>query len=205
VSRQPVWFAVALCFIVALPYAAAAQTEPEHVYSLNESAGVVDFTVSARMVLPFKREGRFTDFAGQISYDAARPGDTRVDLTVFTSSVAMKDREEADILRSPDFFDVDRFPTMHFASTAATVAPDGKWTVAGDLTIRGITKHITVPVRLANASSGGRQVPTFETTFQIDRTDFGLNGAPRWGGVNVSIGRDVKIHIAVGAAPGTQR
>jgi polyisoprenoid-binding protein YceI len=204
---QRLWFTActAICFTGALPFAAAAQTNAAPVYPLSQAAGVVDFTVSARMVLPFKREGRFTDFTGQLSYDAARPGDTRVDLTVFTSSVDMKDREQADILRSPDFFDVDRFPTMHFASTAAAVARDGKWMVTGDLTIRGITKHITVPVRLENAAAGGQQAPVFETTFQIDRTDFGLNGTPRWGGVNVSIGRNVQIHIAVGSVAGARR
>jgi polyisoprenoid-binding protein YceI len=52
--------------------------------------------------------------------------DTRVDLTVFTSSVDMNDREQTDILRSADFFDVDRFPTMHFVSAAAALAPDRK-------------------------------------------------------------------------------
>jgi polyisoprenoid-binding protein YceI len=66
--------------------------------------------------------------------------------------------------------------------------------------IRGITKRITVPVRLASSAAGAQHVPVLETTFQIDRTEFGLNGAPRWGGVKVSIGRNVKIHIAVAAA-----
>ena len=205
--RSTLWHSVlaALLLTVALPAVAAAQTDVVPVYRLIQSAGTVDFTISARMLFGFKREGRFTDFTGQLSYDAARPHDTRVDLTVFTSSVVMDDREEADILRSPDFFDVDRFPTMHFVSSAAAVAADGHGTVTGDLTIRGITKRITVPVRLASSAAGAQPAPVFETTFQIDRTEFGLNGTPRWGGVKVSIGRNVQVHVAVTAAVGSQR
>lgn len=200
--RSRLWQSVlsALFLSGVLPYTAAAQTNAVPVYPLTHAAGVVDFTISARMLFAFKREGRFTDFTGQLSYDAARPRNTRVDLTVFTSSVDMNDQEQTNILRSADFFDVDRFPTMHFVSSAAAVAPDGAGTLTGDLTIRGITKRITVPVRLASSTAGAQQVPVFETTFQIDRTEFGLNGTPRWGGVKVSIGRKVQVHIAVAAA-----
>lgn len=185
-----------------LPHAAAAQTP---VYSLTQAAGGVDFTINGRMLFAFKREGRFTDFKGQLSYDAARPGDTRVDLTVYTSSVDMNDREQTNMLRSADFFDVDRFPTMHFVSSAAALAPDGNWTLTGDLTIRGITKRITVPVQLAASAAATPNVPVFETTFQIDRTEFGLNGTPHWSGVKVSIGRSVQIHIAIAAAAASRR
>jgi len=184
---------------------AAGQTDVVPVYQLSQAEGIVDFTISARMLFSFKREGRFTDFTGQLSYDAARPHDTRVDLTVFTSSVVMDDQAEADILRSADFFDVDRFPTMHFVSSAAAVAPDGRCTLTGDLTIRGITKRITVPVWVASSTPGAQQAPVLETTFQIDRTEFGLNGTPRWGGAKVSIGKKVQIHISVAAAAGSQR
>src|SRR5262245_35223344 len=205
--RPRLWHSVlaALLLTGVLPPMAAAQTDGVPVYRLTQAAGSVDFTISARMLFGFKREGRFTDFTGNLSYDAARPRDTRVDLTVFTSSVVMDDREEADILRSADFFDVDRFPTMHFVSSAAAVAPDGQGTLTGNLTIRGITKRITVPVWLASSGAGAQHAPVFETTFQIDRTEFGLNGTPRWGGVKVSIGRNVQVHIAVAAAAGSQR
>jgi len=192
----------ALSVSAILPNPAGAQTST---YPLTEAAGVVDFTIDARMLFAFKREGKFTDFRGQLAYNAAQPEDTRVDLTVFTSSVDMNDREQTNLLRSPDFFDVERFPTMHFVSSAAAVAPDGKWTLTGDLTIRGITKRITVPFRLASSAAGASSVPVLETTFQIDRTEFGLNGSPRWSGVKVSIGRKVQIHIAVAAAAGSQR
>jgi polyisoprenoid-binding protein YceI len=117
----------------------------------------------------------------------------------------MNDREQTNLLRSPDFFDVVRFPTMRFVSSSAAVAPDGKWTLTGDLTIRGITRRVTVPFRLASAPAGTTKVPVLESTFQIDRTEFGLNGAPHWGGVKVSIGRKVQIHIAVAAAVGAPR
>lgn len=78
---------------------------------------------------------------------------------------------------------------MKFLSTTVSAVRDGTLTVAGDLTIRGITKHVEVPV----AIRGQR----FETTFDIDRTEFGLNGSPKYGGINVSVAKKIRIHLAI--------
>lgn len=180
---------------------ATAQVTGSGTYAFNRAASMVDFTIYASMVFKLKREGRFKEFTGEVSYDPARPTDTRVDLTVYTASVDMNNPEHTDLLRSRDFFDVDDFPTMHFVSSATTVNPDGTLALSGDLTIRGVTKHITVPVTLGTAASRATPAATLETTFQIDRTEFGLNGTPKWSGVNVSIAKKVQIHIAVATVP----
>jgi len=92
------------------------------------------------------------------------------------------------MLRSADFFDVAEYPTMRFLSTSVSSMSDGNLTVAGDLTIRGVTRRLEVPVTIRRAPQA--DAPTrFETTFEIDRTDFGLNGSPKYGGINVSVAK----------------
>jgi polyisoprenoid-binding protein YceI len=90
---------------------------------------------------------------------------------------------------------------MHFTSSGGDPRPDGTLTVTGDLTIRGITKRMAIPLKISGtgAPSGFGSGATFETQFEIDRTEFGLTGTPKWGGFNVSIGKKVQIHIAIAA------
>jgi polyisoprenoid-binding protein YceI len=176
----------------------AAEANSPGMYALSPAGSLVSFTISGRAtLLPIRREGRFKQFAGEVSYDPARPDNTRVDPTVYTASIDMNNTGHDELLRSDNFFDVDHFPTMHFTGAVAGAKPDGTLTVAGDLTIRGIVKRISAPVTFRPA---GANPAVFETTFQIDRTDFGLNGVPTWGGFKVSIAKKVQIHIAIATA-----
>src|SRR5262249_5039462 len=96
------------------------------------------------------------------------------------------------------FFDVERFPTMHFVSASTVTAPDGKISMTGDMTIRGVTKRLTIPVTMRRESGGGSPSGAiFASNFQIDRTEFGLNGVPKWGAFKVSVSKKVDIHIAI--------
>ena len=101
-----------------------------------------------------------------------------------------------------EFFDVEHYPTIHFASESANMRPDGTLAVTGDMTIRGITRRMTIPVTLRPATVGGSTSGTaFESTFQIDRTQFGLNGSASQYGFHVSISKKVEIHIAIATRP----
>lgn len=165
-------------------------------------SSAVDFTVYVKALFTMKQEGQFKDFDGQVNYNPSDPGATRLNLTVYTASVDTHDRGHDDMLRSPDFFDTARFPTMQFLSTSVSVAADGRLQVSGDLTIRGITQHLAVPVTVRQVLLGDAPAATrFETTFEIDRTDFGLNGSPRFGGLNISVAKKVRIHLAIVTAP----
>lgn len=189
--------ATLLCGLFA-PGAVDAQSASTGDYAVSRQSSLVAFTLYAQVIFKVKQEGRFNDFTGAVTYDPAHPADTRVDVTVYTASVDMKNPEHDDLLRSPDFFDVDHFPTMHFVSTGASVRPDGTLAMTGDLTIRGVTKHLVLPVKVEGTA---RPTPVFDTTFEIDRTEFGLNGTPKWSGVNVSIARNVKIHLSIAGTP----
>jgi len=167
-------------------------------YALDRAASAVDFTIYASKIFTFKREGQFTEFSGQLSFDPANPLGTQLNLTVFTSSVDIHNDEQNQLLRSSAFFDVERFPTMQFTSSSTDVKPDGTFSVTGDLTIRGITQRMTIPVKLKVApETVGPPIAFFESTFDIDRLEFGLTGIAKTHGFNVSISKKVRIHIAM--------
>jgi polyisoprenoid-binding protein YceI len=191
--------------LMALPYAGAAQALIETDRVVDADASTVGFTVSAKMLFTVQRHGRFDEFSGSVSYQPQRPSDTRVELTVYTGSVDTHDPDQDALLRSTDFFDTQRFPTMHFVSTSAVAVADRKLALTGDLTIRGITKRLVVPIRVIPANAGTANGPArFETEFEIDRTEFGLTGVPNWKGLNVSIGRKVRIHMAIATGTTTR-
>jgi polyisoprenoid-binding protein YceI len=147
------------------------------------------------MIFKVKRDGRFKNFTGELSYDPAHPADTHVDLTVYTDSVDMHNPENDQLMKSGEFFDVQHFPTMHFTNSSTEVRPDGTLEMTGHMTIRGVTKRMTIPVKLRDPQSAHGAV--FEATFPIDRTDFGLNGNPGWGGFTLKIAKNVQIHLAI--------
>jgi len=182
--------------------AAAAEVEtPASVSTVNQGASSIGFTISgSKMFFKFKRDGQFKNFNGELSYDPAHPGDARINLTVYTSSVDMHDADNNQLLKSSEFFDVDHFPTMHFTNSSTVVRPDGTLDMTGDMTIRGVTKKMTIPVKLRQGSRSASGGAMFETTFPIDRTAFGLNGDPSMGGLSLKIAKSVQIHMAIATA-----
>jgi polyisoprenoid-binding protein YceI len=167
-------------------------------YALDPTASAVDFTIYASKIFKFKREGQFTDFTGQLSFDPQNLLGTQVDLTVFTSSVDIHNDEHNQLLRSVAFFDVEHFPTMKFTSSSTDAKPDGTFTMTGDLTIRGITQRMTIPLKLKLApETGGPPSALLESTFDIDRTAFGLTGVANAHGFSFSISKSVRIHLAM--------
>jgi len=196
-ARVPVSVGAAIVLTLVTSVATPVQAETE-TYALDPAASEVDFTIWASKLFTFKREGQFKEFTGQLSFDPENPLGTQVDLTVYTSSVDIHDNEHNELLKSGAFFDVERFPTMHFTSSSTDVKTDGTFSVTGDLTIRGITQRMTIPVKLKLApETGGPSIASFESTFDIDRTEFGLTGIANAHGFNVSISKKVRIHIAM--------
>lgn len=189
-----------MVLLASLAAPVLANTGEIRQYAVDRGASTVGFTVSAKAIFTLKRDGTFHEFAGSVDYDPSDPAATRVDLTVYTASVDLKNADHEDLMRSEEFFDVGHHPTMHFVSTAVRAVPGGGLEVTGDLTIRGVTRHLVVPMQVLNRAGGSGQ-PAFETRFQIDRTEFGLNGGgTRAKGFNVSIGKRVDIHLAIAAS-----
>jgi len=148
-----------------------------------------------------KVRGRFSDFEGTILLDDANPERSSVSLTIQATSIDTSEPNRDAHLRSADFFAVDEFPTLTFASTQIAAKGEDRFDVTGDLTIRGITRRIVVPVTALGKASDpwGNERVAFEGEITINRKDFGLlwNAALETGGFLV--GDDVRIAASIQA------
>lgn len=148
-----------------------------------------------------KVRGHFSDFEGDIHYDEASPAESSVRLTIQAASIDTAEPNRDTHLRSADFFAVEEFPTMTFNSSQVAGRGGNRFDVTGDLTIRGVTKTVTVPVTFLGAAKDpwGKARVAFEGEYTINRKDFGLNwnAALETGGFLV--GDDVKISVSIQA------
>jgi polyisoprenoid-binding protein YceI len=163
-------------------------------YALDVSHSSVGFSVRHLMVS--KTKGRFADFTGTVTI-AEDPLDSSVEVDIQTASVDTRDETRDGHLRSPDFFDAERFPTITYRSTKVTPAGKGSWTVEGDLTVADVTRSVPLEVTFEGAAKdpwGGNRIG-FTARTELDREAFGLtwNQALETGGVLV--GKQVKIDI----------
>lgn len=185
---------VGLLSLVAVGPLAASASD----YLVSRELSAVSFSVYKWTVL--KEEGRFKDVSGRVHYDPAQPQDSTVDITINTASLYTNNSGRDGVLRSDDFFDVQRYPTMRFVSRRVQLRPDKQLAVSGDLTIHGVTKPLDVVVTVNGVSDVPHvgRLAGFETTFHVDRTTFGVNGS-KWSGGKLLISRDVEIHMAIAA------
>jgi len=195
-----------LAVLTALPLSAHARHKPApsgssadpKVYVVSKVYTTLSFTATKWMV--FKEEGLFQDFSGTLIYSSQDPSKCRIDVTVQSASLDTRVANRDKVLRSDDFFDVEKFPTLSFRSTSVTAAGIETYSVEGDLTIHGVTKHITVPIKVigVRVMPGIGDFAGFETTFIIDRRDYGVLGS-RWSGNTLAIDPTVVIHLIIGA------
>jgi polyisoprenoid-binding protein YceI len=145
--------------------------------------------------------GKFNRFAATFAYDPENPSASWVTATIDAASVDTDNERRDNHLRSPDFFAADSYPTLTFQSTGVEHVEDGRLRVAGDLTIRGVTKPVLLNVVLEGTTVGSEGRPivgwTAETT--VNRKDYGLlwNRLTEAGGWVV--GDEVRIVLEVEA------
>ena len=145
--------------------------------------------------------GQFGDFDGTIQFDETNPEQSSVTFTIQAASIDTNVADRDAHLRSEDFFFVEQFPTLSFTSTGITKTGAESYNVAGTLTIRGVSRDITLPVTYlgtANDPWGNAKVG-FEAETTINRKDYGLtwNAALETGGFLV--GEEVKISLSLQA------
>ena len=162
-------------------------------YQIDASHTTVDFV--ARHLMVAKVRGTFRDVKGTLVVDES-PERSSLDVTVAMASVDTREEARDNHLRSPDFFDVEKFPTMTYV--ASSVHPKGDhWVSEGQLTIHGTTRPVELAIEFLGSITdpwGGARI-AFSATGEIDREEFGLtwNAAIETGGVVVS--RAIKIEI----------
>ena len=141
--------------------------------------------------------GRFNDFAGTITYDANNLKSSAVNITAQVGSIDSNDTKRDGHLRSADFFDAATFPTMTFVGTGFQAGEkEGTYSVTGKLTLRGVSKEITVPFKKTGEGEhffAKKPAIGFEGQFSINPKDYGV-GQGKAGG---SIGDTVRIIVAL--------
>jgi len=186
--------AIAIAIVVALPVIAHADS-----WQIDSSHTSVEFTVRHMMISNVK--GQFQKTTGTITANGNDPASAKIDVTIDASSIDTRVERRDAHLKSPDFLDVAKFPTITFKSTKVEAAGPNKWTMTGDLTVHGVTKPVVLdvegsgpPIQVMGHTRAGASA-----TAKIKRSDFGLtwNKALETGGVLV--GDDIAISIDVEA------
>lgn len=164
-------------------------------WNIDPSHSTVGFSVKHLMISTVR--GRFADFSGQIALDEANPAASSVNVSITASSVDTRADQRDGHLRSPDFFDVENHPKLTFVSKRVDGDLGGDFKVVGDLTIRGVTREVTLSASYDGAGKDpwGNERRAFSASTKINREEFGLNWnqALEAGGLLVS--KDVKIEI----------
>jgi polyisoprenoid-binding protein YceI len=172
----------ALCVIALLAIAAPArpqQLATLQQYQLDAGHSIFEFSIG----FAFSRiKGRFTDAKGSILYDPANPANSSVTIIAPTKSLDTGWGHRDQHLRTADFFDVEKYPTIRFQSTR--LRRNGTdWLMDGELTMHGVTKAMTVPLVLPaprRSPESGWMILIGSTTFRIARKDFGITGGGKY-------------------------
>jgi polyisoprenoid-binding protein YceI len=140
--------------------------------------------------------GTFTKLSGTAQYDSASPKNDAVNVTIDTASVDTRVEMRDNDLRSDHFFDVQKYPTMTFKSTKVESPAPDKLQITGDLTIRGITKPVTLdvdgPSKPVNDGHGHLHVGV-SATGSVDRTAFGMTGYQGMVGNEIQLTIDAEL------------
>jgi polyisoprenoid-binding protein YceI len=146
-------------------------------------------------------EGRFKTFDGTIVFDPAAPEKTAVKGTIDVASIDTNVTKRDEHLRSPDFFDVAKFPKITFESTSVSDVDKAKNTgkLHGNLTIHGVTKPVVLDAQFLGAATDpwGTKKGGFSATTTIDRKDFGLNWNKALETGGVLVGDEVTVRLNV--------
>ena len=165
-----------------------ASTTATGTYAIDPSHSRVGFV--ARHAMVTKVRGSFNDFEGTGYFDAENPADSHLQLTIQAASIDTRNADRDGHLRSNDFLDMDTHPTIDFASTAVEKVDDETYRVTGDLTVKGVTKPVTVDFEYAGTALDpfGNTRLGLDGSVVINRKDFGVtwNAALETGGVLVS-------------------
>lgn len=180
---------------LTLAFATAASAAPA-TWTIDPSHSEVGFSIRHFFS---KVPGTFDKFSGSVVYDPQKPENSSVKVDIDAVSINTKNEKRDNHLRSEDFFDVAKFPTLTFVSTKVTAAGENKLKVVGNLTMHGVTKPVTLDVTFLGAgpSREGEQRSGFEATAKLDRKDFGIlwNKTLDQGGT--MLGDDVDIKLGV--------
>lgn len=180
---------------VVLAVAGLAQAAFGSTWQLDADHSAAEFSVKHMMVSNVK--GQFSKVAGTVTLDEKDPSKSNVEATLDASTVDTRNAKRDAHLKSPDFFDVAKYPTLAFKSTSVKKVGKDHFRVTGNLTIHGVTRPVTLDTEITASAKDpwGNTRRGLHATTKINRQDFGLkwNQALEAGGVLV--GDEVGIAI----------
>jgi len=166
-------------------------------YALDVAHSRIGFV--ARHAMVTKVRGAFNELEGTTTIDGTNPENSTVSVTVKVDSIDTRNAQRDGHLRTNDFLDIEKFPTITFTSTEIKHLDGDDFEVVGDLTFKDVTKQVTLPLEFQGAATDpfGNQRIGFEGSVVINRKDWGVswNAALETGGVLVSekIGLEFEI------------
>jgi polyisoprenoid-binding protein YceI len=164
-------------------------------WTLDPTHVTAQFSIKHLMVATVR--GQFDKVSGTLNFDDKDPTKSVVDISIETKSINTREAKRDEHLRSADFFDAAGHPAITFKSTKVSKAGKNKFKVVGDLTMRGVTKPVTLDVTLTDAvkSPWGQSVRGVSASGKLNRKDWGLvwNKGLETGGVLV--GDEVELNI----------
>jgi polyisoprenoid-binding protein YceI len=191
--------ALALLLFAGLPFLASPAGAAPEAYSIDPDHSAVGFSIRH---LFSKVPGRFTKFEGKISLDKDDWSKSTVQVTIDAASIDTNEPKRDQHLRSADFFDAAKQPKITFQSTGVKQAAANKLQIMGNLTIKGVTKPVTLDVDVLGFGPGygGGIRGGFEAHTKINRQDFGVAWNDVVEGGGAVLGDEVEITINVEAA-----
>ena len=182
-----------LVFTAILAFAASAIAQVE-TWKIDPAHSAAQFSVRHLGISTVR--GAFTKVSGSANYDSKDPSKTTLEATIDASSVDTRVEMRDKDLRSPNFFDVEKYPTITFKSKRVEAAGTGKLKITGDLTIHGTTKEVVLDVDGPSApvkDPWGNSRMGASATTKISRKDFGVSADAGMVGDEIPITLDVEL------------
>lgn len=167
------------------------------VWNIDVTHSSIGFSV--RHMVISKAKGEFGDYSGTVNFDGKNLADGSVELTIQMASIDTKSEGRDKHLKSPEFFDVEKFPTMTFKSKKIVPAKDGMFAMVGDLTIKDVTKEVTLDCEFNGSATDpwGNERAGFSASVTIDRQDFNVKFDSSLKDGRLLVGNDVTISLEI--------
>ena len=184
-----------LVLLAALAAPAFAQSS----WEIDPAHSNVQFGVRHLMISTVR--GKFTKFTATAAGDEKDAAHASVQASVDVASIDTGDEKRDAHLKTPDFFDAEKFPTITFKSTKVEAAGDRRYKLHGDLTMHGVTKPVVLDVEATPEVKGmrGETRAGARATTKINRKDFGISWSKSMDGGGVVVGDEVEVTIDVEA------
>lgn len=168
-------------------------------YAIDPVHSRIGFAVRHAMVS--KIRGSFNDFEGSGFFDADEPSNSQLQLRIKADSIDTRNEDRDAHLRTNDFFDMDNYPEITFTSTSVEGKGEDAFLVTGDLTVRGVSKPVTIDFEYTGAATDpfGNNRVGFEGTAEVNRKDWGINWNATLDAGGVMIGDKVTLDLDVSA------